>query len=87
MTNNPGSRADIWLEQARAKLNAAKLGPQGRALVGSANDAFLHAMHVTALCGSVVALLSAVVVAAFLPGKPPARQHGEEEQELVSAVE
>lgn len=27
MTNNPGSRADIWLEQARAKLNAAKLGP------------------------------------------------------------
>ena len=28
---------------------AAKLGPRGEALVGPANDAFLHAMHVTAL--------------------------------------
>ncbi|MGW3123160.1 MFS transporter [Streptomyces sp. NPDC001107] len=66
---------------------AAKLGPQGRALVTPANDAFLHAMHVTALCGTVVAILGALVAFLFLPGKPPARQQGEEEQELVAAAE
>ncbi|WP_409472498.1 MFS transporter [Streptomyces sp. HC307] len=48
---------------------AARLGPEGRALVIPANDAFLHAMHVTALCGAGVALVGAVVVALFLPGR------------------
>ncbi|NUR01849.1 MAG: MFS transporter [Streptomyces sp.] len=66
---------------------AAKLGPQGRGLVTPANDAFLHAMHVTALCGTVVAILGALVAFVFLPGKPPARQEGEEKQELVAAAE
>ncbi|GAA2520355.1 MFS transporter [Streptomyces longisporus] len=66
---------------------AAKLGPQGRALVAPANDAFLHAMHVTALCGTVVAIVGALVAFVFLPGKPPARQGGEEKQELVAAAE
>ncbi|MER6425586.1 MFS transporter [Streptomyces sp. NPDC001137] len=66
---------------------AAKLGPQGRALVTPANDAFLHAMHVTALCGTVVAIIGALVAFVFLPGKPPARQEGEEEQQLVAAAE
>ena len=64
---------------------AAKLGPQGESLVGPANDAFLHAMHVTALCGAGVALIGAVVVALFLPGRPPAPQEGKEEPELVAA--
>jgi DHA2 family integral membrane protein (MFS transporter) len=63
---------------------AAKLGPKGRALVPSANDAFLHAMHVTALWGAAVAVIGAVVVALFLPGKTPART-GREEPELVGA--
>ncbi|MFF4797298.1 MFS transporter [Streptomyces sp. NPDC001351] len=66
---------------------AAKLGPQGRALVAPANDAFLHAMHVTALCGTVVAILGALVAFVFLPGKPSARQEGEEEQQLVAAAD
>ncbi|MEV5613044.1 DHA2 family efflux MFS transporter permease subunit [Streptomyces sp. NPDC052225] len=62
---------------------AEKLGPKGQALVGPANDAFLHAMHVTALCGAGVALISAVVTALFLPGKVPAtptEQRGEPEK-------
>jgi len=66
---------------------AARLGPQGKGLITPANDAFLHAMHVTALCGTVVALLGALVVFLFLPGKPPARQKGEEQQELVTVTE
>ncbi|MET9757527.1 MFS transporter [Streptomyces sp. NPDC006372] len=64
---------------------AAKLGPRGEALVTPANDAFLHAMHVTALWGAGVALIGTVVVALFLPGKPPASQPGEEEKELSDA--
>ncbi|MEU1478990.1 MFS transporter [Streptomyces sp. NPDC001668] len=66
---------------------AAKLGPRGDALVGPANDAFLHAMHVTALWGAGVALVGALVVALYLPGRPAERQPGEEEQELVPAGE
>ncbi|MFG2792071.1 MFS transporter [Streptomyces sp. NPDC048419] len=66
---------------------AAKLGPQGKGLITPANDAFLHAMHVTALCGTGVALLGALVVFLFLPGKPAAPQKGEEQQELVAAAE
>ncbi|MGR6970058.1 MFS transporter [Streptomyces cynarae] len=63
---------------------ASKLGPKGKALVSPANDAFLHAMHVTALWGAGVAVLGAVVVALFLPGKAAART-GTEEPELVAA--
>ncbi|MFC9077246.1 MFS transporter [Streptomyces sp. NPDC057062] len=64
---------------------AAKLGPNGKALVSPANDAFLHAMHVTALCGAGVAVLGVIVVALFLPGKAPVPQSGKEEPELVAA--
>ncbi|MGW2853635.1 MFS transporter, partial [Streptomyces sp. NPDC001215] len=64
---------------------AAKLGPNGKALVTPANDAFLHAMHVTALWGSGVAVIGAIVVALFLPGKAPVAQRGKEEEQLVAA--
>ncbi len=64
---------------------AAKLGPHGKALVAPAHDAFLHAMHVTALWGTGVALLGALVVVLFLPGKTPTSQKGKEETELVTA--
>ncbi|MEU9973414.1 MFS transporter [Streptomyces sp. NPDC051014] len=83
----PGLR-DTAGESIEATLGVAdKLGAQGRSLVSPANDAFLHAMHMTALCGVGVALLGAVVTALFLPGRPPAGQQGEREQELVAAGE
>ncbi|WP_405879365.1 MFS transporter [Streptomyces sp. NBC_01136] len=66
---------------------AAKLGPRGNALIAPANDAFLHAMHVTALCGAGIALFGAVIVAVFLPGRPPAPQSDREQPELVSTAE
>ncbi|MFD3932299.1 MFS transporter [Streptomyces sp. NPDC058614] len=64
---------------------AAQLGPEGKALITPANDAFLHAMHVTALCGAGVAVIGALVVFLFLPGRTPAPQEGEKEVELVKA--
>ncbi|MGW5635602.1 MFS transporter [Streptomyces sp. NPDC003832] len=50
---------------------AARLGPEAQPLVERADDAFLHAMHVTALGGAAVALLGTLVVALFLPGRTP----------------
>ncbi|MFG2947701.1 MFS transporter [Streptomyces adustus] len=84
----PAGLRDTAGESIEATLGiAAKLGARGQALVKPADDAFLHAMHVTALCGSVIALVGAVVVAVFLPGRPEAGQQGEPEQELVAAAE
>ncbi|MFF5638977.1 MFS transporter [Streptomyces sp. NPDC012825] len=51
---------------------AEKLGPAGRDLVAPAYRAFLDAMHVTACASAAIALVGAVVVAAFLPGRAPA---------------
>ncbi|MET7837383.1 MFS transporter [Streptomyces sp. NPDC005356] len=62
---------------------AAKLGPRGDVLVGAANDSFLHAMHVTALCGAGIALVSAVVTVLFLPGRPPGTAAEESTEETV----
>ncbi|MFF0225554.1 MFS transporter [Streptomyces sp. NPDC004629] len=84
----PAGLRDTAADSIEATLGvAARLGPQGKALVDPANDAFLHAMHVTALCGTGVALLGALVVALFLPGRPPAAQEGEKEAELVAAAD
>lgn len=63
---------------------AGKLGARGEALIAPAHDAFLHAMHVTALCGAAVAVFGAVVVALFLPGKAPQPQQEPGETELVT---
>ncbi|MEU1570959.1 MFS transporter [Streptomyces collinus] len=70
-------------ESIEATLGVAdKLGPRGESLVAPAYDAFLHAMHVTALWGAGVALIGAVVVALFLPGRPPSPQQGQGDKEL-----
>ncbi|MEU0676867.1 MFS transporter [Streptomyces sp. NPDC006172] len=81
----PGLR-DTAGESIEATLGvAARLGDQGRALVGPADAAFLHAMHVTALWGAGVALVGAVVVGMFLPGRPKAPQEAEKDEDLVRA--
>ncbi|MET9295987.1 MFS transporter [Streptomyces sp. NPDC003077] len=48
---------------------ARRLGAAGSALIDPANAAFLHAMHVTAIGSAAVAVVGAIVVLAFLPGK------------------
>ncbi|MBD0735302.1 MFS transporter [Streptomyces sp. CBMA29] len=48
---------------------AEKLGPKGQSLIQPANDAFIHAMHITAACSAAVALVGAVVTLVFLPAK------------------
>ncbi|WP_225636324.1 MFS transporter [Streptomyces solaniscabiei] len=75
-------------ESIEATLGVAeKLGPRGNALVGPAHDAFLHAMHVTALWGAGVAVLGAVAVAVYLPGRTPRPESPEREREPVATME
>ena len=83
----PGARHAAG-ESIEATLAVAdRLGPRGEALAGAADDAFLHAMHVTALWGAGVAMVGAIVVAVFLPGRTPSPEGDNEEQELVPAAE
>ncbi|MFD3424187.1 MFS transporter [Streptomyces decoyicus] len=67
---------------------ADSMGPAGRSLTAAADDAFIHAMHITALGSVVVALIGAVVAVAFLPGKmAPAPQAAEPRDERKAGVE
>ncbi|WP_329068878.1 MFS transporter [Streptomyces sp. NBC_01429] len=69
----PAAARDAAGESIEATLGVARgLGAAGEPLAGAAYDAFLDAMHLTAYCSAAVALIGAVVVAAFLPGRPPA---------------
>ncbi|XMN09467.1 MFS transporter [Streptomyces griseobrunneus] len=70
----PAGVRDVAGESIEATLGvAAKLGPvAGKPLVAAANDAFISAMHVTALGSAAVALIGAVVVGLYLPGRTPA---------------
>ncbi|WLQ43425.1 DHA2 family efflux MFS transporter permease subunit [Streptomyces laculatispora] len=71
----PAAARDTAAESIEATLGIAeKMGPAGAPLVAAAHDAFLDAMHVTAISSAVVALLGAIVVALFLPGRKPAAQ-------------
>ncbi|RDG35786.1 MFS transporter [Streptomyces corynorhini] len=69
----PAGVRDAAGESIEATLGVARgLGPAGEPLVSAAYDAFLDAMHLTAYCSAAVALIGAIVVAVFLPGRPPA---------------
>jgi EmrB/QacA subfamily drug resistance transporter len=74
-------------ESIEATLGIAeKLGPRGQALVGPANDAFIHAMHVTAVASAVVALAGAAVVLLALPAEGRAQRNpGAAEPQKVGA--
>jgi EmrB/QacA subfamily drug resistance transporter len=49
---------------------AQQLGSAGRSLLGPANDAFVHAMHITTLVAAIIVLLGGFVVLRWMPGKP-----------------
>ncbi|MBD0711583.1 MULTISPECIES: DHA2 family efflux MFS transporter permease subunit [unclassified Streptomyces] len=69
----PGALRETAGESIGATLAVAeKLGPAGQGLIAPAYDAFLSAMHVTAIGSAAVALVGTVVVAVFLPPRAPA---------------
>ncbi|MEU4221083.1 MFS transporter [Actinoplanes sp. NPDC026623] len=50
---------------------AEQAGPAGQALIASANDAFITAVHYASIGSTAVALLGALVAMIWLPGKRP----------------
>ncbi|MFH0244633.1 MFS transporter [Streptomyces sp. HK10] len=48
---------------------AERMGAAGRTLTERADEAFVHAMHITVVASAAVALAGAVVVALFMPGR------------------
>ncbi|MEV7086731.1 MFS transporter [Streptomyces sp. NPDC093085] len=75
LTSLPAALRGPSGESIEATLAVAeKLGPLGDPVAAQARLAFLDAMHVTALCSAGVALVGAVVVGLFLPGKAPAER-------------
>ncbi len=54
-------------------------------VVQNAENAFIHAMHVTAVGSAVIALIGAVITRVFLPGKPRPQQAPSAEPQKVSA--
>ncbi|MFK0291049.1 DHA2 family efflux MFS transporter permease subunit [Streptomyces sp. NPDC090442] len=79
----PGPVRDAAGESIEATLGlAARLDPAlAHPLTARADDAFLHAMHVTALGSAGVSMLGALVVATFLPGKMAPAPHPTEPQD------
>jgi EmrB/QacA subfamily drug resistance transporter len=49
---------------------AQQLGSAGRSLLGPANDAYVHAMHITTLVAAVLVVAGGFVVLRWMPGKP-----------------
>jgi Na+/melibiose symporter-like transporter len=75
-------------ESIEATLSAAtRMGPAGKALVQPADNAFLHAMHITAASSAGAALVGMAVVLLFLPGREAAGRPpgGERQAETVEA--
>lgn len=67
-------------ESIEATLGLAdRLGPAGQALVGPAKASFVDAMHTTVLAAAAVALVGALVVALWLPGRPASARAREDE--------
>ncbi|MGW6290321.1 DHA2 family efflux MFS transporter permease subunit [Streptomyces sp. NPDC055107] len=85
----PAGARDVAGESIEATLGVAeKLGPvAGKPLVAAAHDAFISAMHVTALGSAAVALIGALVVGLFLPGRTPASTGAAEAAEAPPAKE
>lgn len=87
----PAGARDVAGESIEATLGVAeRLGPvAGKPLVAAAHDAFISAMHVTALGSAAVALIGALVVGLYLPGRSrtvpdePAEQSPRPTQEPV----
>ncbi|MEU1877114.1 MFS transporter [Streptosporangium sp. NPDC020072] len=70
LTGLPAELQHVAGESLTATIGAAKaLGERGAALIEPAKHAFLDGMHVTSLVSAAIALLGALVVLRWLPGK------------------
>ncbi|QKW35085.1 MFS transporter [Actinomadura sp. NAK00032] len=65
----PGAREAAGESIEGAHAVAARMGDAGRQLAGHADAAFVNAMHTASVAAAVIALLGALVVAKWMPGR------------------
>jgi hypothetical protein len=65
----PDARARAAESIGATRAAAETLGGDGRAVVEAAHGSFVHAMHVTSLGSAFTALVGALVVLRWLPGR------------------
>jgi EmrB/QacA subfamily drug resistance transporter len=70
---SPAARTAATASIAQTQAIAQQLGPAGHGLLTAADAAFVHAMHVTALMSAIIAVLGAVAIWAWMPGRPVPR--------------
>ena len=69
-----GARNSAFASIAATQAAAQQLGPAGRSLLTAANQSFVHAMHLTSVISFIIAVLGAVVLAIWMPGRRPRAQ-------------
>src|ERR1039457_4415929 len=68
----PAARNSAFASIAATQAAAQHLGPAGRRLLAAADQSFVHAMHLTPVISFIIAVLGAVVLAIWMPGRRPA---------------
>jgi MFS transporter, DHA2 family, multidrug resistance protein len=68
----PAARNSAFASIAATQAAAQHLGPAGSGLLAAANQSFVHAMHLTTVISFFIAVLGAVVLAIWMPGRSPA---------------
>jgi EmrB/QacA subfamily drug resistance transporter len=68
----PAARNSATASIAATQAAAQHLGPAGRSLLAAADQSFVHAMHLTSVISFSIAVLGAVVLAIWMPGRRPA---------------
>jgi len=66
----PGARQSATVSIAQTQVIAQHLGPAGDRLLTAASSSFVGAMHVAATISVAIALLGAVAIAIWMPGRP-----------------
>ncbi len=65
----PGARSGATVSIAQTQVVAAQLGPGGGRLMAAASTSFVGAMHVAATISVAIALLGAVAIGIWMPGR------------------
>jgi EmrB/QacA subfamily drug resistance transporter len=68
----PGARQGATVSIAQTQVIAAHLGPAGARLMAAASASFVDAMHVAALISVLIAVLGAVAIGIWMPGRAAA---------------
>ena len=67
----PAARGPATASIAATQAAAQHLGPAGRGLLTAADQAFVHAMHLTSVISFIIAVAGAVAMAIWMPGRAP----------------